>query len=36
MAVIDTDGVVRYLHRGVTLADYPTVDEVLAAVREIA
>jgi peroxiredoxin len=33
VAVIDADGVLRYLHRGVTLADYPTVDEVLAAVR---
>ncbi len=36
VAVIDTDGVVHYLHRGVTLADYPTVDEVLDAVRGIS
>ncbi len=35
VAVFDTDGVLRFLHRGVTLADYPTVDEVTAAVRRI-
>jgi len=36
VAVIDTDGVLRYLHRGVTLADYPALDEVLNAVRAIS
>lgn len=35
VAIIDTDGVLRYLHRGVTLADYPTLDDVLTALREI-
>jgi peroxiredoxin len=35
VTVVDTDGVVRYLHRGVTLADYPDLDEVLTAVREL-
>ena len=33
VAIVDTDGTLAYLHRGVTLADYPTVDEVLAALR---
>lgn len=35
VAIIDTEGVVRYLHRGITLADYPTIDEVLEALTEI-
>lgn len=36
VVIVDTDGIVRYLHRGITLADYPTIDEVVSALEEIA
>lgn len=36
VAGIDTEGRVQYLHRGATLADYPSLEEVLAALHEIA
>lgn len=36
VVIIDLDRRVRYLHRGVTLADYPDLDEVLDELRAIA
>lgn len=33
IAIIDTDRRLRYVHRGTTLADYPPLAEVLAALR---
>lgn len=36
VAIIDTERRLRYLHRGTTLGDYPPLEEVLAALREIA
>lgn len=36
VAIVDTDRRLRYLHRGSTLADYPPLSDVLAALREAA
>jgi hypothetical protein len=36
VAVIDTDGALRYLHRSTTLADLPPIEEVLGAVADAA
>lgn len=36
VAIVDTDGVVRYVHRGAALGDYPPIDEVMAHLREVA
>ena len=30
LAIVDADGVLRYIHRGKTLGDVPSVDTVLA------
>jgi peroxiredoxin len=35
VAVIDTDGTLRYLHRSSTLADLPPLEEVLGAVADV-
>jgi peroxiredoxin len=35
-AIIDTDRTVAFLHRGETLGDYPSIDQVLAAARTLA
>ena len=36
VAIIDTDGAVRYVHKGETLGDYPPIDEVMARLRAIS
>lgn len=33
VAIIEPDRTIRYLHRGITLGDYPPLAEVLAAVK---
>lgn len=35
VAIIDTEGRLRYLHRGRTLADYPSLGEVVVALGAI-
>jgi peroxiredoxin len=35
-AIIDTDRTLRFLYRGTTLGDYPTISEVIAAARSAA
>ncbi len=35
-AIIDTDRTLRFLHRGTTLGDYPTVRQVIDASRAVA
>jgi peroxiredoxin len=35
VAIVDSGGRLRYLHRGTTLGDYPPLPEVLAALRNI-
>lgn len=36
LAIVDTDGRIRFLYRGRTLGDYPPIPDVLTAVRSIA
>ena len=36
VVIVDPEGTIRWLHRGTTLGDYPTVEEVIAAVRQLA
>ena len=36
VVIVDRGGTLRWIHRGSTLGDYPTVDEVIAAVRRLA
>jgi hypothetical protein len=33
VAILEPPGTLRWLHRGRTLGDYPTLDEILAALR---
>lgn len=35
VAIIDPEGLIRYLHRGTTLGDYPPVGEVVAELQQI-
>jgi peroxiredoxin len=35
IVILDATGTIRYLHRGRTLADYPRLGEVLAALRVV-
>lgn len=35
VAIIDTDRRLRWVHRGTTLGDYPPLEEVLGALRDI-
>ena len=36
VAIIEPPGTLRYLHRGQTLGDYPSLPEILDAVRRVA
>lgn len=36
VAIIDTDGVIRYLYAGETLGDYPPIEDVLDALRLVS
>lgn len=36
VVIADADGIVRLLHRGITLGDYPPLDEVLDVLRGLA
>lgn len=35
VAIIDVDGVLRYIYRGETLGDYPPIDQVIAELQKI-
>ncbi|WP_041759359.1 peroxiredoxin-like family protein [Pseudonocardia dioxanivorans] len=36
LAIVDTDGTIRFLHRGKTLGDYPTIEAIRSAVGRIS
>lgn len=36
LAILDTDGTLRFLHRGRTLGDYPTIPELLSVIQNLA
>lgn len=36
LAIVDTDGAIRFLHRGKTLGDYPSIADIRAAVGRLA
>jgi hypothetical protein len=36
LVILDTDGTIRFLHRGTTLGDYPPIPTILTAARQLA